>query len=1087
MKSLNKFINELKLSNNLQQEEKRINIELSLIKSKLSSSISILNKRKYLINLIYIHLLNYNINFGYSLILDLFNTSSYPDKYLAYLAFDLLYDNIRSGSANTELDNSATKLAVSVGAFSDRSAVGAGVGAFSDRSVGAGVGSFSDRSAETGAFNRSSGAESGAFNRSSGAETGAFRSSEAETGAFNSRSPTRASSSLSNSVNNTFSPLNHPNTFPPLNSNNSSFSNSLHLDNLSFKSNKSHSRENSPRKSFTGFGLFNDDDKKNDNEDNSKSFFQDFQIVPYLFTDLQSDNEDFNCLALNFICSHFNGIEIESGDYLIDIVYGNVISPLSSPLIKKKASLALFTLIKVYPELISPSWIPRLLALLDYNNLGVVISSIPLIEFILKLNPEFIISIIPSITTRLYTLIIDQVCPQEYYYHDCPAPWLVIKLLNLLETFSLIDPKTNIPYLSVTDLNESNLNQLRQIVSKSIQIASKPAKGLPNRNIQLAILFQAVNLTVFLNASSEAIDGAIIALLSLLNAADTNTKYLSLNALIKLVSKSSIIFNFNDYFDQIFELLYDRDISIRRKTLDFVVGICNPDNHTIVIGKLLNYFPTSDFQLKQDLAVKISILTENFAQDSTWYVATMLKLLSIGGGFNSNGTGYISDEVWERIVTIIINNADLQPKSCKLIISLLKSSSTNNLESLVKVASLILGEYGDQVSKEYNVKLQFQLLYKSYFGVSLTTRSMLLSTFLKFLVKFPDEDFQFDIVDLFEAETSSIDLEIQTRAYEYLQLATIKENFALAKEIVKPLPFYSQKETSLMKRIGMNNNHISRRRSLVLDKVIQPRQPKINLSSNWYPGFLRMLHYDAGIFYENQLIKLTYRFIKDGFNIKLVLTVINNSLKTLGNHITGFKVLSLETGADKENPPYIINIDQSPEPSFTSKTSIELGIKVRNIVEFKQNPVISFTFTSGGSFNQLSLKIPVVLIKTISSTSSPTVDEFKRRWLQIGEQLGLEKGEYVSQIIAGHRSNSSNVVRLLNRCGFAVVFSTQDSIEDLLVLGTGIIHTQSSNYGILVSLKSKDGKSFDLNVRSTGVGVAEIVSLELKEVLEANV
>lgn len=836
-------------------------------------------------------------------------------------------------------------------------------------------------------------------------------------------------------------------------------------------------------------------------------------VYSTLIRDLQSEHEDINCVALNFICSHFNVNDDNTNNIqphgnwqeLIDMVYSCCTSPLTSNLIKKKASITLYILLKLYPQvvIINTTWIPRLLSLLDNENLGVVVSSLPLIELLIKLQPKFIKSILSSISNKLYTLIIERNCPPTYFYYDCPAPWLVIKLLRLIETFYMTPShQTHEPILSIADLNDSVLAQLRKIVSKSILIASEPLQGLPNRNCQLAILFQAVSLAVFLNASPDAIDGAIHALLSLLDSYDTNTKYLALDALIKLTSRSNQLESkFDDQLPQIYQLLNDKDVSVRKKSLDLIVTVCNPKSYNNIIDKLLDYFPLSDFQIKPDLAIKIAILTENFAVDSTWYVTTMLKLLSIGGGYNSNGISYISNEVWERIVQIIINNVELQLKSCKLIINLLKTASSNNKanpgvvpESLVKVAAIILGEFGDQADQlpDHKIGTQFQLLYEAYFKVSLITRAMLLSTFLKFLVKFPDNDFQFDIVDLFEAESQSIDLEIQTRAYEYLQLATMKSN-PLANEIIKPLPYYSRKESVLMTRIGMNNTHIKRNRSLVLSNVIKQdtenpfeETNKINLSSNWYPGYLRMLHYDAGIFYENQLIKITYRFVKDGYKLNLKLTVINNSFKSLGTNITGFKVLSMETGTDRENPTYVIDICESPEPSFSNKTTLEFEIKIRNIVEIEENPIVTFTFTCGGSFNQLNLKFPIVLLKSISSTSTPTVDEFRKRWLQIGEQLGVEKGEHANQVTASHRANSSNIVRLLNRCGFVVVHSTQDDDEALLVLGTGILHTQNSNYGILVSMKSVDGKSFDVNVRCTGGGVAEIVSLELKEVLEGS-
>ena len=853
--------------------------------------------------------------------------------------------------------------------------------------------------------------------------------------------------------------------------------------------------------------------------------FEDLLDLVYtlLIADLQSTDERFNCLAIQFIANQFNSIEYKplatapNANWLqvIDMVYSTCTSPITSRTVKRKASLALHSLFKLYPNVVvtNTSWIPRLLSLVENEDLGVITASTPLVQYVVSLQPKFAKSILPSISSRLYSLVVEEKCPETYFYYNCPAPWLSIKLLQMIESFFLDS------IVSISDFDANCLNHLQQVVARSIQNASQSNKSLQTRNCYSAILFQAVSLAVFLDASPDAIVGAKNALVMLLDSNESNTKYLALDALIKLASRlDSQELRFDANLLRILRLLNDRDISVRRKSLDLICTVCNPQSYNKIINELLEYFPVSDFSIKPDLAIKIAVLAENFATDSTWYVTTMLKLLSIGGGINSNGLSYISNEVWERIVQIVINNEQLQEKTCKLIINLLKKSTNSETpqtattsEALIKVAAIILGEFGNQVDcfPEYKVSTQFRLLYVNYIRVSLVTRAMILSTFLKFLVKFPDEEFVPDIVDLFEAESQSIDLEIQTRAFEYLRLATM-DSKGLAAEVVKPLPFFSQKASPLMTRIGLSQKLLTRNRSnsMVLSKYINSDQTQnelsddnlnpfetqqeevINLSSNWYAGFHRMLHYDAGIFYENQLIKITYRFVKEGYTLRMKLTFINNSLKSAGTNITGFNILNLESGTHKENPSYVLKVVESPEPSFSNKSAMDVEIKIRNIVELKENPIMSFTFTCGGSFNQLNLKFPVNLLKCIRSSSTPTVDEFNKRWVQISEQLGVEKGGYLTNVTSGHRYNSSNISRMLSRSGFAIVHETHDdSQKEILVLAAGILHTQNANYGVLASIQSTDdiGRQFAIDIRCTGGGVAEIISLELKEILEGNI
>lgn len=950
---------------------------------------------------------------------------------------------------------------------------------------------------------------------------------------------------------------------------------------------------------------------------------------PYLLKDLQSNNEDFNCLAIQFIASNFNILDVDylnnnnnnsnhsinnnnnnnndydianntslqsslflpkqyqihesdenSGQWLeiIDIIYSLCCSPIQKPLIKKKASIALLVLLKLYPQVIlsNDNWIPRLLTLIDDKDLGVVISVIPLIQFLTSLKVNFVKSIIPSISNTLYSLIIENNCPKDYFYYNTPAPWLIIKLLQLIEHFFLLtDNQESI--LLINDLDSNTLNNLRQVVARSIQNASVPIKGLPNRNSQSSILFQAVSLAVFLDASPEAIDGAIDALMMLLDSAETNTRYLALDALIKLTARASTFTNssnssaskFNDYLLKIFQLLNDKDISVRKKSLDLLYTICNPKTYNIIISKLLDYFPFADLNIRSEIAIKIAVLAEKFATDSIWYVTTMLRLLSIGGGSSTNSISpvtYVGNEVWERIIQIIVNNEDLQKKSCKLILNLLKKPTTSKVlngnkqqsiiagvsETLIKVAAFILGEYGHLLINDdihETPTFQFQLLYDAYFKVSLVTRAMLLSTFLKFVIRYKDEVFIPDILDLFEVENQSLDLEIQTRAFEYLKCTTLilsNKNPELINSIIRPLPVFEKKESPLMNRLGsvqklvgnrnrssslvnvskisknnnINTNHhnsyntnnlnppatvksnnLTSKSSLAINeedenpfneqdtKPLPPPKalPLLRISPNWYSGYHRMLHYDAGIFYENQLIKLTYRTLKNGPIIKIKFSVINNARKTAGTDITGFSVLDLKSMTKSEDPNYVINLIEVPELTIVDKSSMEFEIKVRNVVENSESPLLNLSFKCSGSFNQLNLKIPIPLLKTLSSTAMTNLDDFKKRWLQIGDLLGIEQGESRATTTITHRYNSSNVVRLLSRLGFAVVHSTPDTFENgILVMGAGILHTVKSNYGVLTTIKSVDsvGKEFELVVRCTGGGVSEIIALTLKEIFD---
>lgn len=56
----------------------------------------------------------------------------------------------------------------------------------------------------------------------------------------------------------------------------------------------------------------------------------------------------------------------------------------------------------------------------------------------------------------------------------------------------------------------------------------------------------------------------------------------------------------------------------------------------------------------------MAILAEKYAVDYTWYVDTILNLIRIAGD-------YVSEEVWYRVIQIVINRDDVQGYAAKTV------------------------------------------------------------------------------------------------------------------------------------------------------------------------------------------------------------------------------------------------------------------------------------------------------------------------------------------------------------------------------------------------------------------------------------
>ena len=65
--------------------------------------------------------------------------------------------------------------------------------------------------------------------------------------------------------------------------------------------------------------------------------------------------------------------------------------------------------------------------------------------------------------------------------------------------------------------------------------------------------------------------------------------------------------------------------------------------------------------------MKVAILAEKYATDYKWYVDVILNLIRLAGD-------YVSEEVWYRVIQIVINREDVQGYAAKTVfeVSLLK-------------------------------------------------------------------------------------------------------------------------------------------------------------------------------------------------------------------------------------------------------------------------------------------------------------------------------------------------------------------------------------------------------------------------------
>jgi AP-2 complex subunit alpha len=204
-------------------------------------------------------------------------------------------------------------------------------------------------------------------------------------------------------------------------------------------------------------------------------------------------------------------------------------------------------------------------------------------------------------------------------------------------------------------------------------------KNVQHNNAQNAVLFEAISLAIHLDTNSPLVGSAAVLLAHFISSRETNVRYLGLDTMAHLAARADSLQPIKKHQNTIILSLRDKDISVRRRALDLLYSMCDVDNSELVVGELLRYLKVADYALREEMVLKIAILTEKYASSYKWYVDTILQLISSAGD-------HVGDEVWFRVVQIVTNTDDLQEYAARVVIEHLKTPAAH--ESLVKVGGM---------------------------------------------------------------------------------------------------------------------------------------------------------------------------------------------------------------------------------------------------------------------------------------------------------------------------------------------------------------------------------------------------------------
>ncbi|KAJ7169898.1 adaptin N terminal region-domain-containing protein [Mycena filopes] len=815
-------------------------------------------------------------------------------------------------------------------------------------------------------------------------------------------------------------------------------------------------------------------------------------VVNSIRKDLDGNNEVDNCLALHAI-ANVGGSEM--AEALSEDVHRLLISPTSHSFVKKKAALTLLRLYRKHPDVIpAAEWALRIVSIMDDEDLGVVIC---VTSLVMALAQDHLVPFAVCYTKavdRLNRLVIEHEYSATYAYYKVPSPWLQVKLLRLLQYY----PPSEDPNI------RSILHQVLQTIMNN---SAEPSRNVQHNNAQHAILFEAIGLAIHLDTNSPLVGTAAVLLARFISSKETNVRYLGLDTMAHLAARADSLGPIKKQQDIIILSLRDKDISVRRRALDLLYSMCDVDNSELIVGELLRYLKVADYALREEMVLKIAILTEKYANSYKWYVDTILQLISAAGD-------HVGDEVWYRVVQIVTNTEDLQEYAAKVVFEHLKAPSTH--ESLVKVGGYILGEYGHLIANEpgYSPIEQFRVLHsKSQFCVA-ATRSLLLSTYIKWVNVFPEIKPQ--LLNIFERYRHVLDSELQQRACEFYALASRPDEDELLQNVCEEMPPFPPRVSALLGRLNQKHGDTGDKRTWVhggkeanIDREVvkkktlltEPNGAGASSDNQDILGSLAGLDISGSsqpepsgssdLFTVNGAPRVAVGPSVDRWFDKLTDVQIQIGVKSryqghigqlaiyLGNKVPS-ALTSFTTSIHVSDPEALsVTFAKIPPSTIAPRTQTQQLVHVECKKFFSTPPVLSLSFLAG-SHQTLSIRLPIVITKFFEHVKLGQTDFFER-WKLIGGppreaqsvfpvdltsagQLDLVKNR---QVVGGHRLN---------------VLDEIDPNPNNIV-AAGVLHMSvEGKVGCLLRLEpNREAKLCRVTVRSTSEDVAsEVLKLVQK-------
>ncbi|XP_013862689.1 AP-2 complex subunit alpha-2 [Austrofundulus limnaeus] len=799
--------------------------------------------------------------------------------------------------------------------------------------------------------------------------------------------------------------------------------------------------------------------------------------------DLASRNPTFMNLALHCIA---NVGSREMAEAFVSEIPRILVAGDTMDSVKQSAALCLLRLNRTCPDLVPMGeWTARVVHLLNDQHLGVVTAATSLIATLAQKSPDDFKTSVSLAVARLSRIVTSAAIDlQDYTYYFVAAPWLSVKLLRLLQCY---------PPPEDAALRSRLTECLETILSK----AQEPPKSkkVQHSNAKNAVLFEAITLIIHHDNEPNLLVRACNQLGQFLQHRETNLRYLALESMCTLASSEFSHEAVKTHIETVINALKtERDVSVRQRAVDLLYAMCDRSNAKQIVAEMLSYLETADYSIREEIVLKVAILAEKYAVDYTWYVDTILNLIRIAGD-------YVSEEVWYRVIQIVINRDDVQGYAAKTVFEALQAPACH--ENLVKVGGYILGEFGNLIAGDPRSSplVQFSLLHSKFHLCSVPTRALLLSAYIKFINLFPEVKGTIQDVLRSDSQLRNADVELQQRAVEYLRLSCIASTDILA-TVLEEMPPFPEKESSILaklkkkkgssklpdlndarRNINGSTNHTEDTETA--EKVsTHSFTDKLNVNSTPSTGasllvdvfsdvsntpapndvseehFLRFVCKNNGVIFENQLLQIG---LKSEYRQNLGRMYVFYGNKTS----TQFLSFSSSVSSNDLLQTQLNIHTKTVDPVIDGGAQVQQILNIECLSDFSDAPVLHIQFRYGGALQNIAVKLPVMLNKFFQPTEM-TSQDFFQRW----KQLGAPQQEVQKIFKAQHQMDSD--VAKAKLLGFGVALLDGVDPNPANFVGAGIIHSKTTQVGCLIRLEpNTQAQMYRLTLRTSKDSVSQ--------------